>query len=592
MAALCTIREKLYGPAGCPCKGGRSRKVQEAAALDQAVERGLQWLDKNFVWQREPGRQYTFYEWHFWLQKAALATGRKYFNSQDWHRTLVPKMLGLRVADGGWNWQLPTFPMYPFAFLAEARGHVLVNKLQFKGQWNNHPSDLAHLMDYLAQPRKGDAPPKDAPPDQAELLRWQALDLDGAPDDWREAPILFITPEEVIPLADEHKKKLRRFTDAGGTILFEASCGNSGVAAWWERTCGEVWPEWKLKSLEAGHPLWSAEVKLGARPPLLALDDGLRTFMFFSRVDVSCQWSLNDTAKNRPLFDLGRNLYAYSTDTMKLADWWSARQRGVGAKYADQVKNLRVGPKKTIAVARVKYGDGKTSDEWNLGENYQPWQLLAAELKEKLANPTAKVLWKEPTEIALKVLDPVAVGAAVPAETDLLYLCGRTGCDLGEGGAKWLKDYLAGGGFLLAEAALGDARFEAPLKAALSAANLTVKPMLEALKEAGLTDNPLLTGKLLKEARGYEVGQVEFSPALSSELGANAAQTPPALWAICDGQRLVGIYSPYDLLFSQTGCRAWGMRGYSADDARALATNLVLHLTGRQARDAAGQADR
>ena len=48
--------------------------------------------------------------------------------------------------------------------------------------------------------------------------------------------------------------------------------------------------------------------------------------------------------------------------------------------------------------------------------------------------------------------------------------------------------------------------------------------------------------------------------------------------------KLVGVFSPFDLLFSQTGCKAYGNLGYEPDDARAVATNILLLATCERAK--------
>ena len=42
---------------------------------------------------------------------------------------------------------------------------------------------------------------------------------------------------------------------------------------------------------------------------------------------------------------------------------------------------------------------------------------------------------------------------------------------------------------------------------------------------------------------------------------------------------MVGLYSPFDVMFSLTGYEAYRCRGYKAPDAAAVATNIVLYLS-------------
>jgi hypothetical protein len=170
--------------------------------------------------------------------------------------------------------------------------------------------------------------------------------------------------------------------------------------------------------------------------------------------------------------------------------------------------------------------------------------------------------------MSIKEAEPVVPGTAVPAGTTLLYLSGRAGCDLDAAGQAWLKSYLAGGGFLFAEAALGDKRFDASLRATISAAGLTFKRMD--------ASSPLISGQLPSGASGYNVNSVGYTYALRDE---RAGKPLPELLGIYLGEKMVGIYSPYDIMFRQTGCEAFDCRGYDADDARALAVNLALYAS-------------
>ena len=91
-----------------------------------------------------------------------------------------------------------------------------------------------------------------------QRINWQVVHLDVPVEQLHDSPILYITAEKAIKFSDDHKKKLRQFTDTGGTILLEASCGNSMAARWWERLCKEIWPEWELERIGKEHALWTA----------------------------------------------------------------------------------------------------------------------------------------------------------------------------------------------------------------------------------------------------------------------------------------------------------------------------------------------
>jgi hypothetical protein len=258
---------------------------------------------------------------------------------------------------------------------------------------------------------------------------------------------------------------------------------------------------------------------------------------------MSCAWNIEAVANNRILFDLGGNLYMYATDRAKLRSRLARRETGSGPKYAAQT--VSKGDRGELVVARVKHGG-----QWYLGDNYHPWELLAGDLKAK-------------ADVNLTALAPLAAGAEVPPGT-LLYYSGRAGSELTPEGAQWLKKALASGSVLWAEAALGDPQFDAALKKTLADAGLELKPLADG--------DPVISGDF-SQGHGYNVAKVDYSFALRTE---RVGQPLPLLYGIYDGPKQVGVYSPFDVMFSQTGCKAFGNRGYAAEDARAIAMNIAL----------------
>jgi hypothetical protein len=90
----------------------------------------------------------------------------------------------------------------------------------------------------------------------------------------------------------------------------------------------------------------------------------------------------------------------------------------------------------------------------------------------------------------------------------------------------------------------------------------------------------LMTGRM-DAATGYNLTTgVEFRRALRvSRLGRPNAE----FVGLFEGNRLVGVYSPLDVLFSMNPYEAWSCKGYQPADAQAVATNVALSLTTRGA---------
>jgi hypothetical protein len=540
-ASLLITRDLLNPGQGCPCSGDKS-SGRRNPQVDAAIDRGLKWLGENFETHDNPKaiNEFTTLEifWLYAVERVAIATGFKYLGPHNWYaegaRSLISQQQGNgSIAENDFCEGIPD-TSFALLFLIKGRGPILMNKLQYDGAWNLHPHDLEHLAHYV-----GDA--------KEQQINWQIINLSVPVAEMHDAPILYISAESALKLSDPEKKKLREFTDTGGTIFFEASCGNRDINLAWRKTCREIWPEWELGKLDRTHPLWTADLKIANPPPLWGTSDGVRTFLLYTPLDISCTWNLNAVDKNKAMFDLGSNLWAYTTDRGKLRGKLESHEVGASQKYA-ATQPARGGGAAAITVARLRHGG-----DWNVAQNYHQWATLSA--------ATSRM-----SGLSITEAEPVAPGAAVPAGTTMLYLSGRTSCDLDAAGQAWLKNYLAGGGFLFAEAALGDKRFDPSLRAMIGTAGLTFKH-LDAT-------SPLISGQLPGGASGYNVNGVGYTYALRDE---RMGKPLPELLGIYLGEKMVGVYSPYDVMFRQTGCEAFDCRGYDADDARALAVNLALY---------------
>jgi hypothetical protein len=164
-------------------------------------------------------------------------------------------------------------------------------------------------------------------------------------------------------------------------------------------------------------------------------------------------------------------------------------------------------------------------------------------------------------------VDAAGLAAAKP---DILWLTGRQSATLSDEAAKAVQAYLDQGGFLVADAALGDTRFATSLAETAGRLGLKLRPLA--------ADAPIVTGKFAGGASGYDLSKVRFSIQLKVK---RIGQAGPALQGIYRNDTLVGVFSPYDLMFSQTGCPAFGNLGYEPDDARAIITNILLGASVR-----------
>jgi len=536
LASIFITSDNLDPGRGCPCRAGKSNIVR--GDLDRRLDAGLAWHEKHFKATENPvmpeGAEKHRLYWLYGVERVGIAAGYKYFGNHNWYREGAEVLLREQQDNGSWG-PLPE-TCFATLFLYKGRAPVLYNKLQFKGEWNNHRRDIANLTTFIEKTKE-------------QQFHWQIVGLQAPVEELHDAPVLYITAETPPTFTDDEKKKLREFTDTGGTIFFEASCGSPAVRKWFTEFAKEVWPEWALKGLGPDHGSFMDPYALKQRPEILGIDDGLRTSVFYAMDDVSCAWNTKAMAGKDYLFKWGINLFTYATDQSPLRAKLAAREPAKGDRYTSPVK---AGGKNTLRLARVRY-DGP----WITGRNYRCFDPVVKALSSK-AGVTLKV---EEDGVA-----PVALN-----DREAAYLAGSGGnFHVADGDRVALKDYLAKGGFLWVEAAGGSAAFDQAFTKAAGEAGWELKPLEKT--------HPVLTGGF-KAALGYNIASgVQFSRTLRVvRLGRTYAE----LLGIYQDQKLVGVYSPFDVLFSTTGLEAYGRRGYQPEDALAVATNLLIYLTDR-----------
>jgi Domain of unknown function (DUF4159)/Prenyltransferase and squalene oxidase repeat len=538
VASLYIIRDKLYLDRVCPCRGGRSGK--RPPQIDAAILRGIRWLGDNY--KAKTGSGHNLYM-HYACARVGLAAGLKYFGSHDWYREGSEHIVRRQDKDGSWSTHKRLDrSCFAMMFLLKGRAPILLNKLQFDGKWDMHPRDASHLAKWVGRIKE-------------QEMAWQVIGFDAPVPEWHDAPILYISAESAPKLTDEHKRKLRQYTDTGGTILFEASCGNAQVNSWWKKTCGEIWPEWELKRLEKTHPLWTADLQIKGRlPQFQGIYDGTRTLVIYSPKDISCLWHSYAITRNKNFFDLGANLYAYATDRGRLRGKLSR----VRITMRDAHRNVTPNPggRDTLRIRFLKHGG-----DWYINRHAKPLATLAKALTDKGGH------------ITLTVGEAATASSDEAGQTDVFWLTGRKNVTLSAGEAAALKTWLAGGGYLVADACMGEAVFDRSFRALAKQIGLTVKKVGR--------DGGLVTGSLAG-AGGYNLGKVDFTHALRTERVGRFHAELSGLYL--DG-KLVGVYSPFDVSLTLTGVKAFGCRGYAAGDAQAVATNMLLPATTMAAGD-------
>jgi hypothetical protein len=548
VASLYICRDYLFANMGCPCSGGRS--TYRANKVDEAIEKALDWLGREFVPDRNPKSTHWHSYWLYSCERVGLATGIKYFGEHNWYHVGAGLILAGQRPDGSWGHRFdPPSAQYPqgslvtapdtvwnMLFLIKGRAPILMNKLRFEGNWNLHPTDVARLARYVGNIK------------EQEFI-WQVIDLKAPVAEWHDAPIVYISAESIIKLTDEDKAKLREYTFSGGTILFEASCGNPIVRTWWQRTAAEIWPEFELRRVDREHALWTADAQMRKQVPgLMEMADGVRAFVFYASNDISCAWVMQQIPAREEAFQLGLNMYTYATDRARI------RSRLMAAS-SREVREREVATLKAPAgAAPVRLVPLRHGGDWAVTRHYDLPAKLAARLKE--------------AELAqVEVDEPRAVTDEAIPEKAVLYVTGRQGMMMSEAERAALKGLLEKGAFLVADATLGDERF--------------VESFRQLIKEAGLQERLLplahpIVGGAMDGATGHDLSK---NIGLTHEaLRRSIANVRLELTGIYLGERLVGVFSPRDLFYSQAGMRAYQSVGFDESTAQRVVDNIMLYV--------------
>jgi len=531
---------------------GRSARGCGMRKPPEAIDKALAWLDRNLPvdFGKKPAGDGTpnptnrghgmgnglYYL--YGLERCGHASGRKTFGGLDWFQEGAARILqGLRGRDHWSRYSNLHGPevntSWAILFLSKGQAPVFYNKLDTGADWNNKLRDMANLSRFM-----GD--------ELEQRINWQVVDAGDPVETWLDAPILFFSGHDIPPFTDDEKRKLRLYTDSGGTLVAQACCSRREFVRGFQRLAAEVWPEWELQMLDRKHPVFSFHYEIRGRVPrMMHIHDGSRSCVFLVCEGMAGAWNQDMRTRYPTYFQLGLNLARYASDKRQLRSRLSFHGLPVLKELAEEGKPVPARPATPVAITVADYPtDGRRLT------SIRGMRHLA-ELLDEAVNVTVRRV--QVTDHKLDGLDQV----------DVLHMSGHHTFVVSEENLGRLKAFVERGGVIWADAECGRDGFNDSFPKFLE------RLLPGAALEAVGPDDPLVTGKHLPR-EGFDLKSIRCKQAL------RGTRFRPMLKQVLSGGRRVVIYSPDDLTCGLDGHDCANCRGPERNDALKIACNIIL----------------
>jgi hypothetical protein len=534
-------------------------------APDDALERALVWLGRNFSVRSNQGQGGAGYQWHYYflygMERVGRLSGHRFIGDHDWYREGAEYLISRQdpfnhswVGRGHSEDNPHITTAYALLFLSKGRRPVLMAKLKHgpEEDWNHHPSDMPNLTAFVEQQWGLD-------------LTWQVFDPQAATaEDLLQAPVLFLSGSEPAELKGL-EEKMRAYIDRGGFLFAEACCADgSDFGASLREFLDKVFPEGEYKLRVAGpeHPIWRIDKLVRPESPyagrLWTIEYGCRTCVVFSEVDLSCYWELYGRGRLEGLpeevtgrlddaMTIGLNVLAYATNREP-----KGKEESFASMDAPDLGALA--GRGVIRVAKLAHGGG--SDD-------APGAL--ANLLRTASQGELKLQVSE-EQYDLRASDP-----ALKHNFIIAFMHGRHDFRFTPEERENLRQFLENGGTLLADAICASREFA-------DAFRREIQLVLPQGKLARIpADHPLLTDA----AGGYDIREVSRREPATAQAGqplrSRVQKVAPELEGVEIDGRMAVVFSPYDISCAQEQHEALQCRGYTRADAARIALNVFLY---------------
>lgn len=566
-------------------------KPRPPGGEDRAIAAGLQWMDRNFSAERNPGKDTYFFYYLYGVERVGLASGYKFFGGKDWYRTgaaaIIDRLCDVDAASATLaikpqivkktnNGTGPVDDLsFALMFLSRGRVPVAMNKLRDRdpaSAWNNRPRDVANFTAWLREKTESS-------------VNWQIVDLDSPPEQWLDAPLLYFAsdqapawldktadlPARFVRQAREHRRKqalgeiplteaapggpdspqilkLKRYLDLGGTMLAVNEGSARAFADSIERIGQVMYPQLEWRKLPADHWAYTMLFPLGGkRVSLQGLSNGVRDLIILSP-GGDLPRSLQVRSSEEGYAPLLGNIYLYASERNatrpRLAN--HALDLSLAAPGAGSGASAGSGGNAAIEIVRAVH-----SGQWDA---------------EPLALPVFIAAMARQRQLSIRLIDePLVKIAARTPPPALVIVSGIEKAEFTPAEREAISNYVNAGGVILFETPGGLGEFTAAAEEMGTA--LFNQPI------ESLTGTRILTGKDLNAAANLT--RVEYRPYAYELFGARDT-TPRLRGMTINGQPRV-LFSREDISHGLLDQPVWGVSGYAPSSARDLLGNIVQH---------------
>jgi hypothetical protein len=253
IASMIIVEDRL-GAADAQVVHDRIECCGRGGGENEAIQRGMIWLEKHFSAERNPGFRESvgglvgeiwLYYYLYGMERVGRMTNRRFVGQHDWYREIARFLVRQQESTFSDSWH-GTYPKndevvatsFAVLFLAKGRRPVLMAKLKHTtpADWNQHRGDVNNLTRYVESRWHHE-------------LTWQVVDLKAASvEDLGQTQVLYLCGS-TSPLPEEPRdqqalaQKLRDYIDRGGFLFAEAYCGGRGFDQGFRRLMELAFPE-------------------------------------------------------------------------------------------------------------------------------------------------------------------------------------------------------------------------------------------------------------------------------------------------------------------------------------------------------------